>query len=82
MWVFDLWIRKIPPGGGHGNPVQYSRLENPMDRRAWGATVHRVAESWTRLSTHACWIQCREKKAEGKHSQTHTPQWPSTNGRA
>ena len=35
------------PGGGHGNPLQYSRLENPMDRRAWWATVHRVVENWT-----------------------------------
>ena len=32
------------PGGGHGNPLQYSCLENPMDRGAWWATVHRVAE--------------------------------------
>ena len=31
------------PGGGHGNPLQYSRLENPMDRGAWQATVHGVA---------------------------------------
>ena len=30
-------------GGGHGNPLQYSCLENPMDREAWQATVHRVA---------------------------------------
>ena len=37
------------PGGGQGNPVQYSCLENPMDRGAWRATVHRVAKSWTRL---------------------------------
>ena len=35
------------PGGGHGNPVQYSCLENPMDREAQWATVHRVAESDT-----------------------------------
>jgi len=35
------------PGGGHGNPLQYSCLENPMDRGAWWATVHRVAKSWT-----------------------------------
>ena len=34
------------PGGGHGNPLQYSCLENPMDRGAWRATVHRVAKSW------------------------------------
>ena len=37
------------PGGGHGNPLQYSCLENPMDRGAWRATVHRAAKSWTRL---------------------------------
>ena len=44
-------------GGGHGNPLQYSCLENPMDRGAWGAKVHRAAKSWTRLkplSTDAC----------------------------
>ena len=33
------------PGGGHGNPLQYSSLGNPMDTRAWWATVHRVTES-------------------------------------
>ena len=32
------------PGGGHGNPRQYSCLENPMERGAWWATVHGVAE--------------------------------------
>ena len=32
-------------GGGHGNPLQYSCLENPMDRGAWWATVHGVAKS-------------------------------------
>ena len=31
------------PGGGHDNPLQYSWLENPMDRRAWQATVYGVA---------------------------------------
>ena len=43
------------PGGWHGNPLQYSCLENPKDREAWQATVHGVAESQTqlkRLSTH------------------------------
>ena len=34
-------------GGGHGNPLQYSCLENPMDRRAWQAIVHRVTKSQT-----------------------------------
>ena len=37
------------PGGGHGNPLQYSSLGNPRDRGAWQATVHAVANSWTRL---------------------------------
>ena len=37
------------PGGSHGNPLQYSCLENPMDRGASWATVHRVAKSQTRL---------------------------------
>ena len=35
---------------GNGNPLQYSRLGNSMDRGAWQATVHGVAESWTQLS--------------------------------
>ena len=38
------------PGGGNGNPLQYSCLENPMDRGAWWATVHEIAKSWTQLS--------------------------------
>ena len=40
-------------GGGNGNPLQYSCLENPMDRGAWQATVHGVAQSRTGLSIHA-----------------------------
>ena len=45
------------PRGGHGNLLQYSCLENPMDRGAWQATVHGVTKSWTRvrqLSMHTC----------------------------
>ena len=45
-----------PPGEGHGNPLQYSCLENPMDRRAWQAAVHGIAKSqtWLKwLSMHA-----------------------------
>ena len=41
---------KRSPGGGNGNPLQYSCLENPMDRGAWRAIVHRVTKSWTQLS--------------------------------
>ena len=42
------------PGEGHGNPLQYSSLENPMDRGAWQATVHGVAKSQTWLSERSC----------------------------
>ena len=49
MWVQSLGPED-PPGGGHGNPLQYSCRENPMDRGAWRATVHGVAKSRTRLS--------------------------------
>ena len=38
------------PRGGHGNPLQYPCLENPMDRGAWKATVHGVTKSWTQQS--------------------------------
>ena len=41
------------PGGGYGSPLQYSCLENPMDRGVWQATVHGVAKSQTQLSTYA-----------------------------
>ena len=37
------------PGGMHGNPLQYSCLENSMDREAWWATVRRFTHSWTQL---------------------------------
>ena len=39
-------------GGRNGNPLQYSCLENCMDRGAWQAIVHEVAKSWTQVSTH------------------------------
>ena len=37
------------PGGGSGSPLQYSHLENPMDRKAWRATFHGVAKGWTQM---------------------------------
>ena len=43
-------------GGGHGNPLQYSCLENPTEKGAWPAAVYRGAKNWTRLkrlSAHA-----------------------------
>ena len=45
------------PGGGNGNPLQYSCLRNPMERRAWWATVHRAAKRQTQLNMHACYSQ-------------------------
>ena len=49
------------PGGGHGNPLQYFCLKNPMDRGNWRATIHGITKSWTRLSLHT-------------HTHTHTTQ--------
>ena len=64
----DVWdMGSVPelggfPGGGNGNPLQYSCLENRMDRAAWRATVQGVAKSWTQLkqlSTHdLAWGTC------------------------
>ena len=55
------WALGRSPGGEHGNSLQYSCLENPMDRGAWWATVHRVTMSQ---------IQLRLVRA---HAHTHTP---------
>ena len=52
--LFNPWVGKIPRGD-HGNPLQYSCLENSMDRGAWQTAVHGVAKSQTQLkqlSTH------------------------------
>ena len=38
------------PGKGNGNPIQYTCMENPMDRGTWWVTVHRIAKSWTQLN--------------------------------
>ena len=45
---FNPWVRRSP-GGWHGNPLQYSCLENTMDRGGWWATIHRVIKSWKQL---------------------------------
>ena len=55
------------PGGGHCNPLQYSRLQNPMDKTAWWATVHRVAELNTTEAT--------EHTHTHTHIHTHTLLW-------
>ena len=52
------------PGEGNGNPLQYSCLENPMDRGAWWATAHGVAKSRTRL-THFTFTFCLSRQTVG-----------------
>ena len=47
-WKYSLPM--VKGGEGNGTPLQYSCLENPMDRGAWWAAVHGVTESWTQLS--------------------------------
>ena len=57
--AFNLPGSGRSPGGEHGNSLQYSYLENPMDWGAWQTTVHRVAKSRTwlkRLSMHTCFV--------------------------
>ena len=49
------------PGGGHGNPLQYSCLENSMDRGAWQATIHKVIKSKTQLKQLTMHTRVREK---------------------
>ena len=57
------------PGGGHGNPLQYSCLENPMDRGGWWATVHGVAKSWTRLKWLSMHAECVQRPGGGTDAQ-------------
>ena len=52
------------PEGGHGNILQYSCLENPMDRAAWRATVHRVPKSRTQLSDFTFPFHCHALEKE------------------
>ena len=54
--------------GGRGNPLQHSSLENPMDRGAWRATVHRIAKSWT-------WLKGLSKHASTLVMHTLLSQW-------
>ena len=48
MDLIDPWVGKIP-GGQDGSSLQYSCLENPIDRGAWWVTVHGATGSWTQL---------------------------------
>ena len=53
------------PEEGNGNPVQYSCLENPLDRGAWRATVHEVTKSRTRLSDFTHFLKHRTRNRNG-----------------
>ena len=53
------------PGGGHGNPLQYSCLENPMDRD-WWATVHSKQVDTTEVTYHACTHRMNETNVGGQ----------------
>ena len=55
------------PGGGHGNPLQYSLLENLMERGAWWAAVHGVMNSQTQLS-----VRTHTRARAHTHTHTHT----------
>ena len=53
MQEIQVWFlgQEDSPGGGNDNPLQYSSLENPVDREAWRATAHRVTKSQHDLGT-------------------------------
>ena len=62
------------PGRGHGNPLQYSCLENPMDRGPWWATVHRVTKSWSQLK----WLSAHSLIHRGYVKKKKTQWMPKT----
>ena len=59
------------PGGRHGNPLQYSCLENPIDRGAWQATVHGIAKSGAQLRPKHSWGEERRDLGTGDRLLTH-----------
>ena len=61
------------PGGGHGNPLQHSCLENSMDRGACQATVHGVTKSRRQLKQLGIWARTRTHTHT--HTHTHIPFW-------
>ena len=57
------------PGEGNGTPLQYSCLENPMDRGAWWVTIHGVSKSWTRLSNFIYHLLSRDALEKSSESR-------------
>ena len=72
----DTWYESLIPGlgrssgEGHNNPLQYSCLENPMDRRAWWATVHKVAMSWTQMKWLSTYARLMKRVLQGVRVET------------
>ena len=64
------------PGGGHGNPLQYSCLENPTDRGVWRATLHGVTKSRTRLSDGTMSLKHLSQRPGHHHSTGQTTVLP------
>ena len=58
---FHLWVVRMPPGGGHATHFSILAWRIPMDRGAWQATVHGVANSWTRLKRLSTFVKGKKK---------------------
>ena len=76
---YSICMRFLLAGGeGNGTPLQYSCLENPMDRGAWWAAVHRVAKSQTRLSDFTFTFHFHALKEMTTHSSILALRIPGT----
>ena len=74
------WLWRSLKEGRQGNPLQYSCLENSMDRGPWRVTVHKIAKSQTWLSTHVCSVwecfeYCTSKNVSIITSSKHMGKW-------
>ena len=78
IWTTSIMIPRLgrSPGDEHGNLLQYSCLENPMDRGAWWATVHGVTKSWTQLKQLSTYILTNNSFSEPPKVDPHLlPHW-------